>query len=81
MLRNLTPEQARKRLKKLRYKWWDEGRRICGICGKEIVDFYEYVLDHKKPGKMGGCKDHSEENLGPAHWLCNLEKGSKRWKH
>lgn len=65
---------------RVRKKWWAERNPVlrCGICGKPIWDFGDLVPDHKEPGKMGGCKDHSEENLQPAHSLCNMEKGSIR---
>lgn len=66
---------------RMRLKWWDEADSeplLCGICGEEIFHFHDLVPDHIVPGKMGGCKDHSESNLQPAHSLCNLEKGSKR---
>jgi hypothetical protein len=65
----------------MRLKWWDEADSeplLCGICDEEIHHFEDLVPDHIQPGKMGGCKDHSESNLQPAHWWCNNEKGSKR---
>ena len=77
----VSTKQAAKQanLNKIRIRWWDEGRRECGICHCPISSFNDYVLDHRKPRGMGGGKrDDSEENLQPAHYLCNLEKGSKR---
>ena len=67
---------------RVRTKWWGEryGQLKCGICGRPIYTWDDLVPDHIEPGKMGGCKDHSEENLQPAHSWCNLEKGSKRPK-
>lgn len=66
--------------KRVRLTWWivADGYLLCGICGERITDFNDLVPDHIEPGKMGGCRDHSDENLQPAHWLCNLQKGSKR---
>lgn len=63
---------------RMRRKWWDERPVFCGICLKRIVFFRDLVPDHIEPGKMGGCKDNSEENLQPAHWQCNRAKGSQR---
>jgi 5-methylcytosine-specific restriction endonuclease McrA len=65
---------------RVRTKWWKErtGHLLCGICSKPIVRWEDLVPDHIVPGKMGGCKDHSEENLQPAHHWCNREKGSRR---
>ena len=34
--------------------------------------------EHVVPGKMGGCKDDSEENVVVSCRKCNSEKGSKR---
>lgn len=68
---------------RLRVKWWREATSRneypkCVICGEVINQFRQMVPDHREPGKMGGCKDHSESNLGPAHVICNNLKGSKR---
>ena len=68
---------------RLRAKWWKEatGRDrypVCVICCLPINQFRQMVPDHRLPGKMGGCKDHAESNLGPAHVVCNNLKGSKR---
>ena len=59
----------------IRERWWDEGRRICGICDKQILTFEEMVNDHIEPGSG---KDDSEANQQPAHGICNLIKGSNR---
>jgi 5-methylcytosine-specific restriction endonuclease McrA len=66
--------------RRVRDKWWNQATEYltCAICGDEIISFYDLVPDHINPGKMGGCKDHSEKNLQPAHWWCNTIKGSKR---
>lgn len=65
---------------RVRLKWWEQSnwKLLCALCGKPIEYFSQLVPDHIVPGKMGGCKDHSEENLQPAHWWCNNAKGSKR---
>lgn len=62
----------------VRKKWWEAGQVVCGICELPVLRFEDLVPDHVEPGKMGGCKNHDESNLQPAHWWCNLEKGSKR---
>ena len=70
--------KQRKRMaarKKLREQWWAEGRRTCGICGREIVEFSDMTNDHKLPGS---AKSEAKENLQPAHHICNLLKASKR---
>jgi hypothetical protein len=64
-----------KALKLIRDRWWAEGKRTCGICGKEILERSEYTLDHIEPGS---AKSDAEDNLQPAHWLCNHIKGSRR---
>lgn len=68
--------------KRLRLKWWGEQTAneplLCALCGKPIRSYSELVPDHIIPGKMGGCKDNSDSNLQPAHWICNAEKGSQR---
>lgn len=65
-----------KALKLIRDRWWAEGKRTCGICGKEILERDEYTLDHIEPGS---AKSDAEDNLQPAHFYCNVFlKGSKR---
>lgn len=66
------------RLARIRDEWWAAGNIICGICGLPILYREDLDSDHKTPGKMGGCKDHSRKNLQPAHRSCNIEKGSIR---
>jgi hypothetical protein len=57
---------------------------ICVAAGKpeEECRFRSYsdvVLEHKEPKGMGGARtDDHFDNLGLAHALCNLEKGSRR---
>ena len=68
---------------RVRVKWWKEAAAKeeypeCVICGQPINQYRQMVPDHILPGKMGGCKDHAESNLGPAHVVCNNLKGSKR---
>lgn len=65
---------------RVRKQWWADkfGQLKCGICGKPIYTWDDLVPDHIAPGKMGGCKDNSVDNLQPAHVFCNLEKGSQR---
>lgn len=66
-------------MRKLRLKWWHHGKRTCHLCGEAIIRLSDYVLDHIKPcGMGGGSRNDDESNLGPAHWICNSEKGSKR---
>src|SRR5689334_18411808 len=62
-------------LAEIRERWWREHRRMCGICHKEIFTRQAYTLDHIEPGS---AKSDAESNLQPAHWICNLIKGSKR---
>src|SRR5215472_10871926 len=66
------------RLDEIRERWWKEGRRTCWLCKKPIEFRANYTLDHKEPGKMGGCKNDDESNLAPACWDCNEKKGSRR---
>ncbi len=80
-IRKVSAKQAARQanLNKIRIRWWNEGRHECGICHYKINSFDDYVLDHRKPRGMGGGKrDDSEENLQPAHFWCNTEKGSRR---
>lgn len=69
-----------KMLDEIRNRWWKEGKRTCALCHKEIRNRADYTLDHIIPGKAGGCKDDAEANLQPAHWDCNVAKGSTRPK-
>lgn len=52
---------------------------FCSICGELLTDFGDTVPDHKLPkGAGGGRRDDRPKNIGAAHSLCNIEKGSKR---
>lgn len=80
MIRRIRKVSAKQRKKiaarrELRVRWWNEGRRTCGICGFPIVDFSEMTNDHILPGS---AKDDSPKNQQPAHGICNQLKGSKR---
>ena len=72
------------RWRKLRRETWDKAERegkhlICGICRTIILCFEDFTLDHIKPmGMGGGSRNDSVENLRPAHFMCNVERGSKR---
>lgn len=74
-------------LAEVRREWWDAAQisgvpLVCGWCGESILSYENLTVDHREPGKMGGCKDHSLRNLQPAHTWCNNEKGSQRiYKH
>lgn len=79
--------EVKKYLEQVRRGWWDtawnSGTALdCALCGETITRYEDLTVDHKIPGKMGGCKDHSPGNLQPAHTWCNNEKGSQRiYKH
>lgn len=67
-------------LVKIRARWWKESQAsgkplICGICDEEIRTREELASDHVIPGTY---RDDSEENLQPAHGICNEIKGSRR---
>jgi 5-methylcytosine-specific restriction endonuclease McrA len=64
-------KQKRERLRCLIRE--QEGK--CYLCGDPMLFA---VLEHVTPGKMGGCKDDSDDNLKAACWKCNFKKGSKR---
>lgn len=54
---------------------------ICNICGDEISrfagpsDWMRVTLEHVIPLSRGG--QHVWDNVRPAHWRCNMEKGDK----
>lgn len=60
------------------FDFWDW---ICNICGEEISrfagpdDWMRVTLEHVIPLSRGG--QHVWENVRPAHWRCNMEKGDK----
>jgi 5-methylcytosine-specific restriction endonuclease McrA len=49
----------------------------CGICHQEIPK-RQLTFDHIKPQGWGHVDKYNYDNIQPAHWLCNYEKGSKR---
>lgn len=56
-----------------------EQKGLCSICGEELSDMNDVVPDHRDPCGMGSSwRDDRAENIGAAHWKCNLEKGSVR---
>ena len=60
----------------------EEQQGLCFYCGCRMTrepDFFNTAeREHKVPGKMGGCKDDSEENIVAACHRCNSLKGSRR---
>jgi 5-methylcytosine-specific restriction endonuclease McrA len=80
LIKKITEHQKRRlaKLKEIRDRWWREGKRRCGICGKQINTREEYTLDHIEPGNH---KSDDESNLQPAHGICNTLKGSQRNFH
>ena len=52
---------------------------ICGICQTPIDkalrgdNWMRATLDHITPLSKGGT--HTYDNVGPAHWICNMQKG------
>lgn len=51
----------------------------CCICRVEFIDITDIVPEHRDPRGAGGAwRDDHEDNIGAAHSLCNMEKGSKR---
>lgn len=58
---------------------------LCHIClyfGEDrsiaVVLYERYVLEHKIPkGNISLEESQKDENLGPAHVMCNNEKGSR----
>lgn len=74
----LTPKGKREQLdRKCR-----EQENRCFYCHcqmtREPEMFNTAEREHVVPGKMGGCKDDSDENIVAACHRCNFEKGSKR---
>ena len=58
---------------------FDAHEWICHLCGLYISrhatknDWYRVTLDHIIPLSKGGT--HTRDNVAPAHWKCNMEKG------
>lgn len=48
---------------------------ICHICNKEIMDLKDLHMDHVVPLARGGA--HAQDNLLPAHGICNQRKYDK----
>lgn len=59
---------------------FDDHGWICHLCGEEISrfagrdDHMRVTLDHVIPLSRGGT--HTRDNVKPAHWLCNMQKGN-----
>jgi 5-methylcytosine-specific restriction endonuclease McrA len=51
------------------YGYW------CHICDKIILPHHKLHFDHVIPLKRGGS--HTEDNIKPAHGVCNTRKGIK----
>lgn len=51
------------------------GNYTCGICG-QFVEAKEVTLDHKIPRSRRPDLRYSDDNIVPAHALCNQLKGS-----
>jgi hypothetical protein len=49
--------------------------RVCHICGGNIGIDGDLHFDHVIPLSRGGA--HAQENIRPAHKLCNLRKGTR----
>lgn len=47
----------------------------CHICSGEIDSLADLHFDHVLPLARGGA--HAEDNIRPAHALCNMRKGAK----
>ena len=61
-----------------RWYWKTNFRIICTLCGKQILEWTDFTLDHKEPRGMGGARRQDKGNLRPAHFSCNAERGSRR---
>lgn len=54
---------------------------VCHLCGDDIDRFaprdgwMRATLDHIIPLSRGG--EHVWDNVAPAHWICNMEKGNR----
>lgn len=48
---------------------------VCHICGERIVGRTHLHFDHVVPLALGG--PHINENIRPAHAVCNLRKGAR----
>lgn len=59
-------------------KFWHGKKHICGLCGKNIMNFNDCVLDHIKPWSKGGKT--TPQNAQLAHKRCNRIKRSREDK-
>lgn len=59
----------------LKNKFWREFNHVCQICHRQIRNFRDATLDHKKPWAKGGRTE--EDNAQLAHKKCNQEKRDK----
>lgn len=70
---------SKSEMDKVLIKKVDEQKGECSICFEPLTDMGDVVPDHKEPrGMNGGWRDDRAENIGAAHSICNLEKGSQR---
>lgn len=53
---------------------YEKGNGCCGICGKP-VEIETFTVDHIVPMSKGG--PHLLDNLQPAHFSCNSQKGDR----
>jgi 5-methylcytosine-specific restriction endonuclease McrA len=75
---NLKTEAGRREYAIRRAAAWAMRFGFCAICEKP-VPLEEATVDHILPRGMGGGKrDDRLGNLQPAHWKCNVQKGSRR---
>jgi hypothetical protein len=67
-------------MEKVLLKKVSEQSGLCSICAEPLTNMNDVVPDHKEPRGMGGSwRDDRAENIGAAHSLCNIEKGSRRF--
>lgn len=63
-------------MREMKRRWankCEKGELICFLCGKKIESMKHCNADHWIPRALGGKS--TEENLKPAHCLCNSRKG------
>jgi 5-methylcytosine-specific restriction endonuclease McrA len=48
---------------------------VCHLCSGPIAGLDDLHMDHVIPLARGG--EHNEQNIKPAHALCNMRKGSR----
>jgi 5-methylcytosine-specific restriction endonuclease McrA len=57
------------------FLWHNSNEKLCGICGKEVISYQDYQIDHIVAWDNGG-----ETNLSNAqitHASCNQSKGNR----